>query len=114
MTLDYNALQFWATIVLAAGNIGVMGYTWITNSDKARVKDINEIKSDIIGVDKRLTKLEGNNICHQDLGQVYDRINAVSDQVSAMKGEIKGSVSSIGGTVDMILEHLLKKENGKP
>lgn len=113
MKLDYTAWQFWLTAVVAVINICVLIYTWASNRDKARTKDLKEIKDDIRDVDKRVTRLEENQIGHEELGKVYERINAVSDQVSEMKGEMKGSLGSIGGSVDMILDHLLKDERGK-
>lgn len=108
--INYQAWQFWFMVASALINVVVWVGVWISNKDKAKGKDIAEVKEEIRAVDKRVTRLEENQIGHEDLGKVYERINAVSDQVSEMKGEMKGSLGSIGGSLDMILDHLLKGE----
>nr|WP_319491817.1 DUF2730 family protein [uncultured Desulfobacter sp.] len=104
--IDYKALQFWLMVISLVGNVVVWLGVWITNKDKAHGKDVAAVKCDIQKVDKRVTRLEENKIGHRDLAAVHERIDRVSDQVS----EMKGSLENIGGSVDMILEHLLKSE----
>jgi archaellum component FlaC len=105
--IDYKALQFWFMVISAVVNVVVWLGVWITNKDKAHGKDVAAVKCDIQKVDKRVIRLEENKIGHRDLAAVYDRINKVSDQVS----EMKGSLDNIGGSVDMILDTLMKPEN---
>jgi len=104
--IDYKAWQFWFLVVSALINVVVWVGVWISNKDKAQGKDIAEVKDEIRAVDTRVTRLEETQIGHDDLAKVYARINKVSDQVS----EMKGSLENIGGSVDMILDHLLKSE----
>jgi hypothetical protein len=57
----------------------------------------------------RLTKLETiakSTLSHKDLGEVFERINSVSLQVSEMVGGMK----AVKGTVDMIQDYLMNKE----
>ena len=108
--IDYKAWQFWFMVVSALINVVVWVGVWISNKGKAQGKDIAEVKEEIRAVDTRVTRLEENQIGQDDLAKVYERINRVSDQVSEMKGEVKGSLGNIGGSVDMILDHLLKSE----
>lgn len=110
MTNNYNAWQFWWLVISGLVNAVVWVGVWICNKDKARSGDIADVKGDIRGVDKRVTRLEDNQIGHEDLAKVYARINKVSDQVANMKGEMTGALGNIGGSVDMILDHMLKQD----
>lgn len=109
MKLDYNAWQFWLTVAVVIGNIGVLIYTWVSNRNKAQTKDIKEIKEDVQDVETRVTKLEAGSISHGDLSKVYDRINDVGKGVSKLEGSINGLQESVG----LIHQHLLDSGGGK-
>ncbi|MBU0972313.1 MAG: hypothetical protein KKC20_16810, partial [Proteobacteria bacterium] len=86
----------------------LMGFfVWFSNRDKARSKDIKDVKEttskDIKAVETRVTKLETSAITHKDLGEVYERVNDLSTTLA----EVKGTVGGIKGAVDMIQEYLL-------
>ena len=107
---DYAGWQL--VFLVGSGAVNVVAWVgaWICNKDKARTKDIAEVAADIQAMGNRVTRLEETQINHEDLAKVYERINRVADQLSEMKGEMKGSLGNIGGSVDMILECLLKTE----
>lgn len=104
--IDYKALSFWFMVISAVVNVVVWVGVWISNKDRARGKDIADVRDEIRAVDTRVTRLEDTRIGQEDLAKVYERVNEVSGQVAAMKGALE----NIGGAVDMILEHLLKWE----
>lgn len=106
--IDWGEWQFWLTVAMALMNIGVGIYVWFSNRDKARNEDLKEIRTGAKDIETRVTKLEAGSISHDDLGQVYDRINEVSDQVSKLNGTMSGVKSS----VDMIHEYLLTSNGG--
>lgn len=99
---DYTAIKFWFDVgqYLIAGLIAV--YVWLSNKANARAKDVGEIGN-------RVTKLEADSISHTDLGDVYERVNAVDVKISS----ISGTVNSIKGTVNMIQEYLLNNGGNK-
>lgn len=126
---DWVAWKFWFDTGQYIVTILVGFFVWICSRNKARSKDIkavkestseeitdikkstskeiNEIKDTnsegIKAVEIRVTKLETSAITHKDLGEVYERINEVSDKMSELAGTTKG----IKGSVDMIQDHLL-------
>jgi hypothetical protein len=115
---NWRAWQFWFSVGQYIIAIVVGAYVWISNRDKARVRDIKRVEEctaiDIEGIKEtlageiknvgtRVTRLENSTISHEDLGKVYDRINGVSDQVSAQTEAING----LKRAVDMIHQHLL-------
>lgn len=97
---------FAALQVAVAAGMGI--YVWHRDRSTARKQDLDEVKEAVVCIGTRVTVLESNSITHKDLGDVYDRINTVSDQVSKMDGKMDALV----GAVEMIQE-LLIKNGGK-
>lgn len=100
---DYSAWQFWFAVAQGIITAAVAVYAWLCNCANARQKDMEEVREAMTCIGTRVTKLENCTISHRELGAVYDRINAVSKQVSKMDGKM----DAIAGAVDMIQEHLL-------
>lgn len=112
---NYSAWRFWLDIfqLLITGAIGF--YVWISNNQRVTSKRIGILESEIDhrldGHESRLSAVEAT--CqlapnHNDLNQVYERINAVSDGMNNLAGEMKAMRRS----VDLIHQHLLAQKQG--
>lgn len=106
---DYAAWRFWFDIGQYIVAFFVAIYIWLSNRDKARSKDLEDVKEstskDFKEVENRITKLETSAITLKDLGPVYDRINDIAVDVAKIEG--------VKDTVDMIQEHLLNNGGTK-
>lgn len=108
MASNWAQWQFWLAVAVAIENAAVGVYVWISNKDKARSKDIKEIRTDLQKIQTRVTKLEAGSISHGDLSKVYHRINDVGNDVSGLNGAIDGLRESVG----LIHQHLLNTSGG--
>ncbi len=119
----YAAYRFWFDIAqfVLTGMIAV--YVWISKRDSVNNKRFTVLEKDLSTslddlekkVDarmdnhsERITKVEtecDHAPSHADLGQVYDRINEVSDQVA----NLTGGMEALKRSVDMIHQHLLNE-----
>ena len=107
--IDYPAWKFWFDVVQYLITIIVAVYVWTSNRAHARKKDMDSVKEVVVGIGTRVTKLETGAISKDDLAAVYNRVNAISDQVSNLSGKMDG----IGKSVDMIQEYLLNNGGKK-
>jgi hypothetical protein len=79
------------TLLSLLANVGTAIYAWIAQRNSAKAKEIDDINAAIVGLDKRITKLEG------DLQHLPDK-----DMVMEIKlalSELKGSVGQLGEKV---------------
>ena len=72
--------------------------------------------SRIRALEERVSKLEGAQITHEDLGRVYGKLDGVKATVSAMGGEIatavgelKGALDATRGQVHIVCQHLMER-----
>ena len=78
--------------------------------------DAEGAMSRIGALEERVSKLEGAQITHEDLGRVYRTLDGVKDTVSAMGGEIatavgklQGALDATRGQVSIVCQHLMER-----
>lgn len=124
MHIDYDAWRFWLSLAQAVATALIGIYVWLSNREKvtagkfealardlrAGINNLEEKTGNRIGrIDHRLTVVESScnhAITHTDLSAVYERINAVSGQLS----NLAGGVSALQNSMTMIHEHLLREK----
>lgn len=134
--IDYSAWQFWLNVGQVGGYVVLGLYVWFTNRQKATVAEINAVREKVEGkanaaeIKAVQEKVEGmekeqaircgthmnrtttlevkveNAPTHKDLGEVFERINAVKGSVDSMCGSLKG----VSTQVNLLVEHHLKGE----
>lgn len=116
---DYNKWRLVFEVFLFVWNLGVSGWLWLGRSHKATLKRIDEVEANFgerfstyeqrcLVKHERITRLEsqiGEMPSHDDLGRIYDRINAVSGDVREMKGTLEGTAKSVDRLHRYLLEH---------
>jgi predicted nucleic acid-binding Zn-ribbon protein len=107
IAIDYEFWKFW----MAAGNfIGILIslYLFLTRLSRVNKDEIKNIADDIDEISDRLLVVETDMKAmpnHQDLSNLYQRINAMSDDVS----EMSGSMKALTVQLSLINEHLLSQ-----
>lgn len=118
--IDYSAWQFWLNVGQVFGYVILGVYVWFSNRQKATVAEIVDVRKKVEALEKgqinrcrdhqnRTTTLEvqvKNGPTHKDLGEVFERINAVKGSVDSMSGALKG----VSTQVNLLVEHHLKGE----
>ena len=109
--IEWSQWNFWVVVGQLAFTAITAFSVWFSNRDKARSRDIKDIKEstseDIKAVETRVTKLETGAITHKELGEVHEKINDIMEKVSKMDGKMEGKLDGVIGTVDMIQQWLL-------
>ncbi len=107
--MDYTAGKFWFDVLQWFITLGIGVYAWLTNRHRATREQIAE-------VEKRLTRTE-ETIKHlpddDELGKMYDRINALHVQLSAVNaslGAIGDTMKSVQRSVSVINDYLLNNK----
>lgn len=109
MTFQYIQFAFTVLEFLLLGGIGF--YVYMSNKDKVtneRVTTIEaEVKNKLNAHGEQIARLEThvtNAPTHDDLGDMYEKINQVSACVTRLEGEFSGAKH----TLDLIHEFLMK------
>lgn len=114
--LDYKALSFYLALINSFGVVLCFGYTWQSNKHKANqsaIKDLSDVvAADAKVIEGRFSKIE-SEIKHlptiQDIGSVYERVNAIAGTLSKLEGE----VGQINNGLHLLHAHLLSSAKGR-
>lgn len=110
--MDYEALRFWFDVfqLLLTGVVAV--YVWLTSRHRVTTSAIRKLEED---VDQRLDN-QGDRLTrveqvveslprHKDIGQVYDRLNALHGQLQ----KLTGTVGGVARQLELVNDHLLNR-----
>ncbi|WP_321276935.1 hypothetical protein [Thiomicrorhabdus indica] len=121
--MDYEFWKFWMAVANFIGTIVLAAYIFVTNRSRVNTGRIDKleqhtdhridklekhVQQHITDHDKRLERVEERNKhmpTHEDLKQVHEKINRVSDGVSA----INGRLGSMDKNLTMIQEFLMNE-----
>jgi hypothetical protein len=108
--MDYPALKFWLDVVQLAGTFAIGVYVWMSNRQRVTTDAIDRLEGHVDGrLDdhhERLARLEQDlehAPTHDDLGQLYERINGLKESVQELSGEFKG----VRHLLNVIHQHML-------
>lgn len=110
--VDYNGLRFVLDLLQLLGLIGIGIYSWFVNRTKVNRHAIEQIERAAAEHARRLDVLDNrmnHAPTHQDLGQVYDRLNGVAETMSQLNGQL----SALGHQLSMVNEYLLNRDGGR-
>lgn len=116
--IDYRAWAFWLQFAQVVGYLILGVWVWISNRRKATVAEIMAVRTELQQVknmqsdkcnihQERTTKIEEamkTAPTHNDLGQMYERINSVKGTVDEMSGTLKAVNRQLG----LLVEHHLR------
>jgi len=114
--VDYKALTFYLALLNTLGTIATFIYAWFSNKHKANASAIEKLSKSMMDdarvIEGRFTKVE-SDIKHlptiQDIGSVYERVNAIATTLSKMQGE----VGQINSGLNLLHTHLLNSGKGR-
>jgi septation ring formation regulator EzrA len=110
--VDFQALDFWWSVLQTVILAFVAFYTYLTNRSKANRAAIDRLDSRVTQIAERVTLVE-NDLRHLPTQDDIKRLHERMDCVSAEMKEIKGEFSTARRTLDMIHEHLLNTAHRK-
>lgn len=99
--MDYKQLSFWFSVGQWAFTLTLGIFVWV-NARQAAARVVTDDH------EKRLTSMEARAQLmpdHDDLSKLYERVNAVSKEMSAVKGELK----HMNNTLKLINSYLINK-----
>lgn len=106
MTLNYEALKFWLTLIQFIGMIGVGVYAWYATRQKATTLAVTALGERVDKHSDRLTRAEislEHMPTHRDISEISTRIESMHGEISRMSGTLSG----VNRAVDLMNEHLL-------
>ena len=105
MSLELAKFLFQVLTFLMTGGIGI--YVYLSNKDKVTNDRIGKLEEDLDakldGHAERITALETGSIKHKDLSELHEKINGVSNNVSALTGEFTGVKNLLMGINDYMI-----------
>lgn len=108
---DYQAAAFWLGVTNFAVTTGLGLYLWVYNKDRVTNGRITALETDIDArLDDhtaRLVRLEQeqrHSLGHGDLEPIYERVNTISEQMSALGGEF----NAVKRLLETMHRHLLE------
>ncbi|HWO99174.1 MAG TPA: hypothetical protein VNL74_00900 [Methylococcus sp.] len=117
--IDYNKWRLFFEVFVFVWNLAIGLYLWFGRSQKDVIDRIERFEE---AVDQRLDaydqkcQLKQERIArleqqmketptHDDLGQIYDRMNHIAGDVREMKGVLDGTARSVDRIHRYLLEH---------
>lgn len=120
---DYDAAKFWMGFIQIVGLVALFIYTHITNKSKANAGAINTVRGDMEAsydhLEERVVRCERRQDVfesrmdgaptHTDISKVYDRLNSVSEDLSAVGGQMR----ALSHQLSMVNTYLLNNKGDK-
>lgn len=117
--MDWDAAKFGLDALQVGALAGIGVYTWWTSRTRATRAAIDrvdaaarerhtELAARVDAVERRQSLIEQrqeHTPTHDDIGKIYDRLNAINESVRSMSGEFK----AVQATTQMIHEYLLNE-----
>lgn len=99
MTLNYEALKFWLSVIHFLGMVGVGIYAWYVSRKKATNDAVAKISDRVTRTEITLEHMP----THKDISEISTRIESMHGEISRMSGTLAG----VNRAVDLMNEHLL-------
>jgi signal transduction histidine kinase len=110
--IDYEFWMFWMAAANFIGTILLALYFFLTRRSNVNKTEIKELSDQLSKIDQRVLVVERDIQAmpsHQDLSNLYERVNSMSDDVSQMSG----SLDALTRQLSLIHEHLLSQGSKK-
>tara|TARA_R110002050_G_scaffold269917_1_gene412437 strand:- start:53635 stop:53967 length:333 start_codon:yes stop_codon:yes gene_type:complete len=104
--MDYEAMGFWFNVFITIGLFGNWLYMWLTNRQRVNKAEIEQVNKSVYLLTNQISlfeeKLKGTPT-HNDLSNIYNRINGMSQDISEMTGAVKALTTQMS----LINQHLI-------
>lgn len=110
MILDYQALGFWFNAFITLGLFGNWLYLWLTNRQRVNKAEIEQVNIAVNQLTNQISLFEEklkSTPTHNDLSNIYNRINGMGQDVSEMNGAVK----ALSTQMSLINQHLISGGN---
>ncbi|WP_337267073.1 DUF2730 family protein [Oryzifoliimicrobium ureilyticus] len=106
--MDLQFFKDWAGLVVSMIAILTAIYSWMTSQSKTTATEMEELKEQMGGVDKRLTSIE-TQVNHLPDEKAMTALKLALSEMNGKFGRMEESISGITRTVYRVEEYLLKK-----
>ena len=98
--MDISLVKEYAAVASIALSIGAMVYAWLTSRSKANTAALKEHETRLIKIEAELKHAPQ----HSDFARIYERLDHMNGEVSAMRGSMEVSNRQLAQVLDYLMQ----------